>query len=148
VLLRIDPTFPCATSRCRTWECHLVDVADMLRMEIEENDQVRVVIDQLNGEILALHNIIEILKVTITNLETQLAEKDAQIPAFQAQLQPPPPPANDDGEEDADDDDDGDEGSANAVEEEEEDPKAIYVISDDDEDMPPAKNTEARSARG
>jgi hypothetical protein len=90
------------------------------------------VIDQRNREILVLHNVTKIVERTVTNLETQLAEKDVQIAALHAQLQTPPP--GDDTDDDAMNDD-GDECGVNAVEEKEEGPEdVIYAISGDEED--------------
>jgi hypothetical protein len=107
-------------------ESHIVDVGDMLRMEIEENEHAMTVINQLNGELLAAHNVVEILEGTVIDLENQLdhrdaliAEKDAQIAALHAQLNPPPPPPPNDDDDLDDDDEGGDEGEVNAPQEEE-----------------------------
>jgi hypothetical protein len=76
-------------------ESHVLDVENMLQEEIAETAQSNVVINQLNGELLAAHHVVGILEGTVTNLETQLAQKDtliaakdAQIAALQAQLNP------------------------------------------------------------
>jgi hypothetical protein len=129
--------------------CLLAEAENELNMEMEQNDERRVIIDQLNEEIQTLHQATDVLENTVHNLEAQLAERDAQIAALQAPPPPPPPPqviVEEDGpppllESDHED------------EEEEEDPEpTIYIHSDGEEiayaDLDaPAKNTRAKKRR-
>jgi hypothetical protein len=91
---RVD--LPMHTLHMQDMGIHILDVENMLREEIAENAQSNVVINQLNEELLATHDAMDVLEGTVIDLETQLAQKDAfiaakdaKIAALQAQLNPP-----------------------------------------------------------
>jgi hypothetical protein len=91
---RVD--LPMHTLHMQDMGIHILDVQNMLREEIAENAQSNMVINQLNEELLAAHDAVDVLEGTVIDLETQLAQKDAliavkdaKIAALQAQLNPP-----------------------------------------------------------
>lgn len=126
-------------------EIHAVDMEGLLGMEMKEGDLAKAVIHTQGQELQALHTLRGTMEQRITDLEMEIAAKNAQIAALQAQLHPPPPSDDDDDDDDGDDDDE--DGAANAQGNDDEDPdEAMHYPSDYDEDSdeeyaPPMKST-------
>ena len=144
-------------------ECHTIDLEDALSKEMIENDENKATIIEKDE---AIHNLwVEAAErdAEIAKKDTLLVEKDAQIAALQAQVNPPPeddPPHDDDDDDDddADDDDDDDADDNNGgdewgVEEEEEDPEERVFEEPSDEDSgeeytpSPARSTHVKKRK-
>jgi hypothetical protein len=126
-------------------DCFANCMEHLLNQEMLECDQTKALLHARNQELQGSYALLANLEQHVVDLQEEITQKNAQIAALQAQLNPPPPKIESDDEDDSSDDEDDDEGGdgggatngAEQEDEEEEEPEEVIYESTSDEDYTP-----------